>query len=58
MRKLVLLSPLIAMVVIPYFASKLASPQAGLRKTVTWTLAFFVLWSLLGPRLYLMIHDD
>lgn len=58
MRKLVLLAPLIAMVVIPYFTSKARSPQAGLRKTIYWTLAFFVVWSLIGPHIHLMIRDD
>lgn len=44
MAKLLLLSMLVATVAIPMWFARDARPKRGLRKTVTWFLAFLTVW--------------
>lgn len=58
MRKLIILAPIIVLIILPFIASKAASPNAGLRKTIYGIIIFLIVWALLGPRIYFMLPDD
>ncbi len=56
MSKALLLSSMIAMIVLPIRAARMTSASRGLRRAVTTTLVFNILWAaiVIGTFLFLM----
>jgi hypothetical protein len=56
MRKLIFMSVVVLPLILAMRASTDGNARRGLRRTVLWSLAFTVLWSLLAP--WLASHTD